>query len=115
MAVVTGKDELTQKTAGNIMQIEVRDGPVIIVTNSHAEVVQYVDAILEASVGNPQTAPLLGKLLFGVDFFALRGTDTTIEFLHNSPKIQSQKVLISLVVSYLTLRNSLKSSFLLLS
>jgi len=61
-AVVTGDDELAQKTIGNVKEVEARDAPVIAVTDGKSDVERYADHVLRIPEAHPRTAAVLANV-----------------------------------------------------
>ncbi len=61
-AVVTGDDELSTKTVGNVKEVEARDAPVVAVTDGQSDVDRYADHVLEIPETHPTAASVLANV-----------------------------------------------------
>ncbi|MFW6017502.1 MAG: glutamine--fructose-6-phosphate transaminase (isomerizing) [Halapricum sp.] len=61
-AMVTGDDELAQKTIGNVKEVEARNAPVIAVTDGQSDVERYADHVLRIPATHPRTAAVLANV-----------------------------------------------------
>jgi glucosamine--fructose-6-phosphate aminotransferase (isomerizing) len=61
-AVVTGDDELSTKTVGNVKEVEARNAPVVAVTDGQSDVARYADHVLEVPETHPSAASVLANV-----------------------------------------------------
>ncbi len=61
-AVVTGNDELAQKTISNIKEVEARDAPVVLVTDGQSGADRYADYVLEIPVADELSAAVVANV-----------------------------------------------------
>ncbi|WP_257299936.1 glutamine--fructose-6-phosphate transaminase (isomerizing) [Haloarchaeobius sp. FL176] len=73
VAVLTGDGEETQKTIGNIKEVESRGAPVIAVTDGQVELEGYVDEVIEVPATHAHVAPLLANAV--LQLIAYRSAD----------------------------------------
>ncbi|GAA0668670.1 glutamine--fructose-6-phosphate transaminase (isomerizing) [Natronoarchaeum mannanilyticum] len=62
IAVVTGDDEIAQKTVSNVKEVQARGAPVIAVTDGRSDVEQYANHVLEIPETDPTLAPVLANV-----------------------------------------------------
>jgi len=86
-AVVTGDDELSTKTVGNVKEVEARDAPVVAVTDGQSEVGRYADHVLELPKTHPTAASVLANVqLQLVSYHVARALGRSIDKPRNLAK-----------------------------
>jgi glucosamine--fructose-6-phosphate aminotransferase (isomerizing) len=61
-AMVTGADEATDRTIGNVKEVEARAAPVVTVTDGASDVGRYADHVLTIPESHPRVAPILANV-----------------------------------------------------
>ncbi|MEY7850841.1 glutamine--fructose-6-phosphate transaminase (isomerizing) [Natrarchaeobius sp. A-rgal3] len=59
VALVTGTDEVVEKTIGNVREVESRGAPVVVVTDSPDDVAHLADFLLEVPETHPSLVPVV--------------------------------------------------------
>ncbi|TYT62987.1 glutamine--fructose-6-phosphate transaminase (isomerizing) [Natrialba swarupiae] len=59
VALVTGSNEVVEKTVGNVREVESRGAPVVVVTDSPEDVAHLADFVLEVPETNPALVPVV--------------------------------------------------------
>jgi len=86
-AVVTGDDDLSTKTVGNVKEVEARDAPVVAVTDGQSEVGRYADHVLELPETHPTAASVLANVqLQLVSYHVARALGRSIDKPRNLAK-----------------------------
>jgi len=86
-AVVTGDDDLSTKTVGNVKEVEARDAPVVAVTDGQSEVGRYADHVLELPETHPTAASVLANVqLQLVSYYVARALGRSIDKPRNLAK-----------------------------
>jgi glucosamine--fructose-6-phosphate aminotransferase (isomerizing) len=85
--VVTGDDELSTKTVGNVKEVEARNAPVVAVTDGRSDVERYADRVLEVPETDPCAAAVLANVqLQLVSYYVARQLGRSIDKPRNLAK-----------------------------
>ncbi len=86
-AVVTGNDERSTKTIGNVKEVEARGAPVIAVSDGQSDVERYADHVLSIPTTHGRVGPILANIqLQLVSYWLANRLDRSIDKPRNLAK-----------------------------